>query len=511
MDDRPHRPHHHWQEQPSDAAGGARLRDRQLDARATELHFHAFLEPLLRRLDTRGRAGLRALLVDSYEAGEPTWTADLRQVFLERNGYDVVPWLPALSVPEKDRAALEQRFVVSFRRTIAALFAERYYGRMAQLAHENGLELEVEPYGGPFSTAEVAALADLPMGEFWTGGDPGSEVALAAAAAGRTVVGAEAFTSWPDKPAAKWAGHPALFVPDAHTAFLRGINLLSLHSYALQPWGERARPGMTMGWWGSQFGRTQTWWEESRGFFDYLARCQLLLQQGRLVVPQETGFAFEGDGVAAVRRSSPDAEVFFVVNRADRPREGVASFEYEGKRPELWHAEDGRTEPAPSSTVVGGRTRVPLRLEAQHAVFVVFREAGGSASVAAPLPARPATHAVEVNGPWLVRFPSGLGAPPQIELPRLVSLASHPEPGVRFFSGTASYRAVVKVDGADAAGTAVLDLGEVREIARVLVNGKDAGLAWRPPYVLDLAGLLHAGRQRARGPRHQHVGEPFDR
>ncbi len=254
---------------------------------------------------------------------------------------------------------------------------------------------------------------------------------------------------------------------------------------------------MPMGWWGSQFSRTQTWWEESRAFFDYLARCQFLLQQGRAALPDATGFSFEGEPggrVEAVRREADGLDIFFVANRDPVPREVRAAFTVAGRRPELLHAEDGREEPVRHWTVAADRTFLPLRLEAQHAVFVVFREPGRPPDAAASAIHTETPSTLKIDGPWSVSFPVGLGAPERVELPVLASLAARSEAGVRFFSGTVTYSTRLEV--ADGSGSVTLDLGDVRHIARVLVNGRDAGAAWRAPYRVDVSGLLRSGSNR---------------
>ncbi len=64
------------------------------------------------------------------------------------------------------------------------------------------------------------------------------------------------------------------------SVWCQGINRFIFHTYAHQPWMDKA-PGMTMGQWGTHFGRFNTWWEQSRAWIDYIARSQYLLQQGR--------------------------------------------------------------------------------------------------------------------------------------------------------------------------------------------------------------------------------------
>ena len=96
---------------------------------------------------------------------------------------------------------------------------------------------------------------------------------------GKRILGAEAFTANNNE---KWLGHPAAIKDLGDWAFCEGINRFVFHRYALQPWRDAA-PGMSMGPWGLHYERTQTWWDRSRPWHEYLARCQSLLRQGLFV------------------------------------------------------------------------------------------------------------------------------------------------------------------------------------------------------------------------------------
>lgn len=100
-----------------------------------------------------------------------------------------------------------------------------------------------------------------------------------------------------------------------------------------------------------------------------------------------------------------------------------------------------------------------------------------------------------VVGPWRVRFQEGRGAPDSVELPRLRSLHLHENPGVKFFSGTATYARTLDVPAEFVGGNkrVILDLGRVEVIATVRVNGRNAGAVWKEPYRLDVTDLVHAG------------------
>jgi hypothetical protein len=100
----------------------------------------------------------------------------------------------------------------------------------------------------------------------------------------------------------------------------------------------------------------------------------------------------------------------------------------------------------------------------------------------------------ELQGPWRLRFEAGRGAPAETVLPALISWTEAADEGIRHFSGRAEY--ALRFDAPEAlleAGTAVeLDLGRVAGVARVTLNGVELGIAWKPPYTVDLTGHLRA-------------------
>lgn len=115
------------------------------------------------------------------------------------------------------------------------------------------------------------------------------------------------------------------------------------------------------------------------------------------------------------------------------------------------------------------------------------------AATIGPLPAP-----IVVAGPWTLAFPEGLGAPPKAVLTELQSWTQSDDPGIRYFSGSATYTTTFTLPaGVSAAGAAVLlDLGAVREIAEVRLNGQDLGVLWKPPFRVDVTGIAQTGRNR---------------
>jgi hypothetical protein len=106
--------------------------------------------------------------------------------------------------------------------------------------------------------------------------------------------------------------------------------------------------------------------------------------------------------------------------------------------------------------------------------------------------------AVEVTGPWEVRFTPGWGAPAETTFDKLVSWTSHSDPGIKYYSGTATYRTSFNVPRALLKGDRLLylDLGNVQVMAEVKLNGRNLGLLWKPPFRVELAGAAKAGENK---------------
>ncbi len=183
-----------------------------------------------------------------------------------------------------DSLEVSERFLWDVRQTVSALLVENYAGHMRELAHRRGIRLSIEAYGGcPCNDMTYAGRADEPMAEFWSSGYDCRgycvEMASAAHIYGKPILAAEAFTADEGE---RWLQHPGSIKSLGDWAFCQGINRFVFHRYAMQPWSGRW-PGMTMGPFGLHYERTQTWWEQSKPWHEYLARCQYLLRQGLFV------------------------------------------------------------------------------------------------------------------------------------------------------------------------------------------------------------------------------------
>jgi len=192
----------------------------------------------------------------------------------------------------------------------------------------------------------------------------------------------------------------------------------------------------------------------------------------------------------AIHRKLDDGDLYYVINKRGREFSYEVSFRESGRNVELWDPVTGAITPA-SYRTENGRTILRLTLNAAGSVFVVMRGAGPQARV---VPARTERTTRVLDGAWAVAFEAGRGAPAQASLPSLMSLSEHAEPGIRYFSGVATYRKTLDLAAGPEAGRSYfLDLGDVEDMARVRVNGIDLGTVWRPPFRVEITRALKAG------------------
>ena len=260
-----------------------------------------------------------------------------------------------------------------------------------------------------------------------------------------------------------------------------------------------------------------------------------------------------GSEIRYIHRTVEGKEVYFVASGVAETRRFLCTFRPKGMRPELWWPDTGRTEAVAVYDDVQYGTRIPLSLGPHGSVFVVFlpesalessrivsvRRDGVEVSGLAPKPVAEIQMALEacdvrvtsagqysvevlapgayalstadgrvlkaqvsaapkplaIDGPWELTFPKGLGAPERVVLPQLISWSDHALPGVKYFSGTATYHRKIEVPQALLAPDhrLHLDLGHVAVIAQVKLNSRDLGILWKPPFCADVSEVVRAG------------------
>jgi hypothetical protein len=255
----------------------------KLSKAGIEAQFAGLVEKLVRDSGPESTEVMTHVHIDSWEVGCQNWTDRMREEFRNRRGYDLFPFLPAMTGRAVVSPEASERFLFDLRRTISEMLNDYYAGGLRELAAEHGMKLSIEAYSdGPFDCLSYAGRCDMPIAEFWTGQAIHASLKPMASSGhiyGNSIVAAEAFTA--TNTAGRQRNHPGSIKALGDEAFANGINRFIFHRYSLQPWATPARvPGMTMGPWGLEYERTATWWEQSTAWHQYLARCQYLLQQG---------------------------------------------------------------------------------------------------------------------------------------------------------------------------------------------------------------------------------------
>jgi (4-O-methyl)-D-glucuronate---lignin esterase len=608
----------------------------RLNPRGIEAHFEHHLKPILDAAGDKAGRTLQYIHIDSWEAGGQNWSAGFAKEFRKRRGYDIRPWLPVLTGHVVESPEKTDRFLGDMRQTVSEVILSNYIDRLRQLIAPYGVQFSCEPYGRLcVNQLTYGGRADFPIAEFWTERarppfttksqpkpfptfspywyNSMKAVASVANTYGKPRAGAEAFTG-----CRGWMDYPYLLKGMGDEAFCNGISQYVIHCSAHQAY-DRMMPGLTHRRWGQHFNRHQTWWDYSKPYFDYAARCQFLLQKGRrvvdvaclyhegaplnfndikfalppgydydfctseiiqrmqvkdgriylpsgasyryLVLPRsgrltlptalkveqlrEAGasiylqsriagtpglegypqadrqvrdlcanwpllpqggwskvFAadklpadFEGANLKWTHRRTGKVDLYFVANTQPVPMKQQCVFRTTAESAELWNPETGEIFALPVTRQDDGRSRAELHFEPVQSWFVVFRDKPSLyRSRQDPFPSWKPVQ--QLAGRWDVNFDPAWGPLQPITLDKLISWSEHPDPLVKYYSGTATYRktfeapqsAMLKGDS-----RLSLDLGRVEVMARVRLNGKDCGIAWKPPYRVDIRHALKAG------------------
>jgi hypothetical protein len=196
-----------------------------------------------------------------------------------------------------------------------------------------------------------------------------------------------------------------------------------------------------------------------------------------------------------IHRRTDNADIYFLANRKEREETFEARFRATGRQPEVWDAVSGAVRDAEAFTIEPPITKVPLTLPPHGSLFVVFRRPS-----AAPSPAAATKHELDaLRGPWTVAFEAKWLSPMPAEgatltFAQLDDWSRRAEDGVRHYSGTATYRQAFTLPAAPR--RLWLELGTVRELARVRLNGHDLGVVWCAPWQLEITPAAAAGENR---------------
>ncbi|MGD0740105.1 MAG: glycosyl hydrolase [Terracidiphilus sp.] len=220
-------------------------------------------------------------------------------------------------------------------------------------------------------------------------------------------------------------------------------------------------------------------------------RTELVTVLGRVAAPN---VRFHGEALSFIQKRIGKMNAFFLRNETDAARHVQAEFEAEGA-PALWDPWTGQTAAMAGTRRKGGWAEIELDLEPFGSALIVFDpEDRGAVAATVQQPGKLKRMEPVGAGGWKLAatglVPSGKTAEIRRELPELIDWSLDSE--LRGFSGRGVYSTTFTV-AADAGSRLILDLGNVREVAEVTVNGKHAATLLLRPYQVDITGLVQPG------------------
>jgi len=219
--------------------------------------------------------------------------------------------------------------------------------------------------------------------------------------------------------------------------------------------------------------------------FDGITPDEVLKKEGIAV-----DFYFDGTPTLDyIHRSSEVCEIYFVRNEADQWSRGKAQFRVTDRFPELWDPSTGKQYRIDALVKTKEHISFNLELPPHGSVFVVFNKRQRKL----PLLESNFVSEQQIEGSWSVSFPIGWGAPAEVIFDKLQSWTDFEDAGIKYFSGTATYRKTFSISGENEGKKCYLDLGEVCDLAEVYVNGISAGILWKKPFSIDISTLLKTG------------------
>lgn len=196
--------------------------------------------------------------------------------------------------------------------------------------------------------------------------------------------------------------------------------------------------------------------------------------------------------VRYIHKQMDDVDYFFVSNRMDKDMSVYAHFRSSGKQPYLWDPVTGKISLIPVSKDNGKQTSMELSFASYQSYFVFFSGKRLSPS-SASTNIKGERVLMSLQGSWSVSFDPKWGGPKQIEFPTLQDWSKQLDSGIKYYSGTAVYTKCFNYEDV-LSSSLFLDLGLVKNIARIWLNGKDLGTIWTSPWRVDITHALKSGK-----------------
>lgn len=192
-----------------------------------------------------------------------------------------------------------------------------------------------------------------------------------------------------------------------------------------------------------------------------------------------------------IHRTTKDYEFYFVTNLNKNPQKATCSFRVSGRTPELWNPVTGEMSIVSNFNQKDGCITIPMEFDSFQSFFVVFprkKTKGAQEKKGRNFPAVSTVQTLE--GAWNVQFDEMWGGPKSVVFDRLEDWTENANDGIKFYSGKATYIKEFDIEG-EIPEVLYLDLGVVRNIAEVRLNGKDMGIVWTSPWRVDISDVVN--------------------
>ncbi len=252
-------------------------------------------------------------------------------------------------------------------------------------------------------------------------------------------------------------------------------------------------------------------------------------------------FKCDNENILHYHRRTEDIDIYFISNFSSEWTVCVPEFRVNAKSPELWCPRTGNIRRNIPYTSKNKMTTVKLKLPPYGSTFVIFKPSNNDNIISAvrsinsddpefypevfadesnqnyllastngkyqieykngekvEKEIKDIPSALKIKGPWKIIFPPNLGAPESIIFDKLISWITHSDEGIKYFSGTGSYFKEFNVPNnfIKKGNLLFLDLGDVKYVAEVILNGKNAGIAWTTPFRLNITDVVKLGNNQ---------------
>ncbi len=259
-------------------------------------------------------------------------------------------------------------------------------------------------------------------------------------------------------------------------------------------WGSLKVPGQISE---RKYGKGTIYWGGELNNTDSTTLYPDYKQTAKLLSQMEIGvdFSSANNTIRYGHRQTADKDIYFVANRTDAFQTTECTFRAKGE-PELWIGTTGKTRKIVDYKIENETTIIPLEFFPYESFFVIFsnnksgkhspdKEAGNF-----PIFSELKT----LDGPWDVSFDPKWGGPENIRFENLQDWTQHEMRGIKYYSGIAKYTKKFTLEDLQSkSGTLYLDLGEVHDMARIILNGKNLGVVWCAPWRMDVAEAIVEG------------------